>query len=270
MRDAQGMPTLATNCYEIERAMPYQPVIDLVTRALDARCPPRAARPGARVARRTRRPGSRGRRALSGPAAAVERFSRGAAGAPVACSGPAPRGIARRSSAHSHGGRHPVGRRRQRAGAALPRPPRRQRPVLVIYAYRDEELDSDERLARLVESLRRETDARRMPLARLGHADTESLVAALADANVDAPRAGRAPASRNRRQSVLPDVDPAVPERRRDASWNRRAAEARDCFRTRCVPPCACGSRTCPKRSGRCSKPPRSSAGASTSTPCST
>ena len=33
--DAQDLPTLATNCYEIERAMPYQPVIDLVTRALD-------------------------------------------------------------------------------------------------------------------------------------------------------------------------------------------------------------------------------------------
>src|SRR4029077_1980479 len=32
--NAQGLPTLATNCYEIERAMPYQPVIDLVTRAL--------------------------------------------------------------------------------------------------------------------------------------------------------------------------------------------------------------------------------------------
>ena len=58
--------------------------------------------------------------------------------------------------------------------------------MLVIYAYRDEELDSDERLARLVESLRRETDARRVPLARLGHADTESLVAALADASLGA------------------------------------------------------------------------------------
>jgi transcriptional regulator with XRE-family HTH domain len=32
--DAQDLPTLATNCYEIERAMPYQPVIDLVTAAL--------------------------------------------------------------------------------------------------------------------------------------------------------------------------------------------------------------------------------------------
>jgi tetratricopeptide (TPR) repeat protein len=62
-----------------------------------------------------------------------------------------------------------------------------RRPVLVIYAYRGEDADSDERLARLVESLRRETDARRVPLARLVYADTETLVAALADANPGAP-----------------------------------------------------------------------------------
>jgi len=43
-----------------------------------------------------------------------------------------------------------------------------ERPVLSIYAYRDEALDSDDRFARLVESLRREANARRMPLARLG------------------------------------------------------------------------------------------------------
>ncbi len=62
-----------------------------------------------------------------------------------------------------------------------------ERPALVIYAFRDEELDSDERLARLVESLRRETHARRVPLARLGPTDTESLVAALGDARLVAP-----------------------------------------------------------------------------------
>ena len=62
-----------------------------------------------------------------------------------------------------------------------------ERPVLVIYAYRDEELDSDERLARLVESLRREAHARRVPLARLGPADAASLVAALGDASLCAP-----------------------------------------------------------------------------------
>jgi len=62
-----------------------------------------------------------------------------------------------------------------------------QRPVLVIYAYRDEAIDSDEHFAQLIESLRRDTDARRVPLARLGYADTESLVAALTDAKLGTP-----------------------------------------------------------------------------------
>lgn len=31
---AQDLPTLTTNCYEIERAIAYQPIIDLVTRVL--------------------------------------------------------------------------------------------------------------------------------------------------------------------------------------------------------------------------------------------
>ena len=38
MRSSADLPTLATNCYEIERAMPYQPVIDLATQALDLAC----------------------------------------------------------------------------------------------------------------------------------------------------------------------------------------------------------------------------------------
>ena len=95
----RNVPTLATNCYEIERATPYQPVIDLVTRALD-RVPDAALRSaGAGVARRTRRAGARDRRAGDGPAAVVERLSRGTPGAPAACGGPALRGGARRPSA---------------------------------------------------------------------------------------------------------------------------------------------------------------------------
>ena len=50
-------------------------------------------------------------------------------------------------------------------------------PVLVLYAYRDEELDSRARLAELVASLRREPHARHMPLARLRLADTKELLA---------------------------------------------------------------------------------------------
>ena len=109
-----------------------------------------------------------------------------------------------------------------------------------------------------------------LPLARLGPADTESLVAALADSIPRRIRVGRATASRNRRQSVLPDFDSAVLDRRRDATGTARERRGRDCCRTRCGPPCACGSRTCPRSSGRCSKPPRFSAGASTSILCST
>ena len=50
-------------------------------------------------------------------------------------------------------------------------------PVLALYAYRDEELDSRARLAELVASLRREPHARHMPLARLRLADTKELLA---------------------------------------------------------------------------------------------
>ena len=60
-------------------------------------------------------------------------------------------------------------------------------PMLVIYAYRGEEIDSDERFARLVESLRRETGARRLLLARLEPTDTSTLVAALARPDAGAP-----------------------------------------------------------------------------------
>ena len=37
--DAHDLPTIATNCYEIERAIPYQPVINLVTRLIDCISP---------------------------------------------------------------------------------------------------------------------------------------------------------------------------------------------------------------------------------------
>jgi predicted ATPase len=58
-------------------------------------------------------------------------------------------------------------------------------PMLVIYSFRDEELDSDERFARLIDSLRRETGAHRISLTRLSPEDTSSLVTALADSNPD-------------------------------------------------------------------------------------
>jgi tetratricopeptide (TPR) repeat protein len=61
------------------------------------------------------------------------------------------------------------------------------RPVLVILAFRDEAIDADRQLARLVQSLHRETEARRMVLGRLGREETGELVSALADSAFDAP-----------------------------------------------------------------------------------
>lgn len=61
------------------------------------------------------------------------------------------------------------------------------RPVLLACAYRDEELDNNERMARLVESLRREPHTRHMMLARLGPGDTDMLLERLNDPKLNAP-----------------------------------------------------------------------------------
>jgi len=184
---APDLPMLATNCYEIERAMPYQPVIDLVTRALD-RVPDAALRALAPVS-------------LAELAALVPEVGERIPDLPQLSNDFPEARQARLSRAvdqlleASRGGRpavlmvddiqwaddasvqvlHYLARHAT------------QRPVLVIYAYRDEAVDSDERFAQLIGSLRRDTDARRVPLARLGYADTESLVAALIDANFGTP-----------------------------------------------------------------------------------
>jgi tetratricopeptide (TPR) repeat protein/transcriptional regulator with XRE-family HTH domain len=179
--DAQGLPTLATNCYEIERAMPYQPVTDLVTRALD-RVSADALRGLAPVS-------------LAELAALVPEVGERIQGLPQLSNDFPEARQARLSRAvgqlleASRGGRPSILlvddiQWADDASAQLFHYLARHaapRPVLVIYAYRDEELDSDERLAGLVESLQRDAGARRLPLARLGPADTESLVATLAD-----------------------------------------------------------------------------------------
>ena len=70
--NAHDLPTLATNCYEIERAMPYQPVINLVTRALDCVAPAALGNLAPVSLAELGRLGSGSRRAFTGPAAAVE------------------------------------------------------------------------------------------------------------------------------------------------------------------------------------------------------
>ncbi len=184
---ARQLQVLATKCYEIERAMPYQPVIDLVTRALD-QLPAAALRHMAPVS-------------LAELAALVPEIGERVAGLPQlsndfpeARQARLPRSVNQLFEV-CRGGRpcilmvddiqwaddasaqvfHYLARH-----AA-------EHPVLVIYAYRDDEVDHQERLARLVEGLRRESGARHVPLARLGREDAELLVAALANPELRAP-----------------------------------------------------------------------------------
>ena len=183
---AQDLPTLATNCYEIERAMSYQPVIDLITRALDR---------VSAAALRTLAPVS-----LAELAALVPEVAERVPGLPPLSNDFPEARQARLSRAvdqlleASRNGRpailmvDDIQWADDASAQVLHYLARRaaQRPVLVIYAYRDEALDSDERFAQLVESLRRDTHARHVPLPRLAYADTERLVAALADASLGA------------------------------------------------------------------------------------
>jgi len=173
---ARGFATLATNCYEIESAMPYQPVIDLVTQALELmpnpvlqKLPPvslaeiAALVPG--VALRVTVP------VLSAdlPEARQARLFRAIAQLIEVLA--ATRQLlvivddlqwADDASAQFL---HYLAR--QTASS----------PVLALYAYRDEELDSRADLADLVASLRREPHARHMALSRLRLADTRELLA---------------------------------------------------------------------------------------------
>ena len=224
MRHAQDLPTLATNCYEIERAMPYQPVIDLVTRALD-RVSAAALRKLAPVS-------------LAELAALVPEIGERFPGLPQlsndfpeARQARLPRAVdqlleAARGGRPSdpHGGRHPVGRRRQRASAALPRPPRRAAP-----GARDLRLSRrGRRQRRAARTAGREPAPRdrRAPRAArpAGACRYRERWSRRSPTQARHTRSGRAPASRNRRQSVLPDFDPAVPERGRDAAGTTASA----------------------------------------------
>jgi tetratricopeptide (TPR) repeat protein len=183
---AQDLPTLATNCYEIERAIPYQPVIELVTRALDRvsaaalgnLSPVSLAELAALVPEVGERFPDLPQLSNDFPEARQARLSRAVGQLLDASRDGRPAVLmvddiqwADDASAQVL---HYLARQAM------------QRPMLVIYTFRDETVDSNERFAQLVESLRRDTDARRVPLARLDYVDTESLVAALADANLDA------------------------------------------------------------------------------------
>jgi tetratricopeptide (TPR) repeat protein len=61
------------------------------------------------------------------------------------------------------------------------------RPLLLACTYRDEELHNNAHLASLVESLRREPHTRHMVLARFGQGDTETLLQRMNDPKLGAP-----------------------------------------------------------------------------------
>jgi tetratricopeptide (TPR) repeat protein/transcriptional regulator with XRE-family HTH domain len=172
---ARGAATLATNCYEIEAAMPYQPVTDLVTQALELapgsalqKLPPVSlAEIAALVPAVAQRvtvpvlaadfPEARQARLFG---AIVQLFEALAGGRQLVVIVDDLQWADDASAQFLH--------YLARQGAHL--------PLLVLYAYRDEELDSRVRLAELVASLMREPHVRHVPLGRLRLADTKELL----------------------------------------------------------------------------------------------
>jgi tetratricopeptide (TPR) repeat protein/transcriptional regulator with XRE-family HTH domain len=184
--EARDLPTITTNCYEIERGMPYQPVIDLVSRALD-RVPSAAlqdmalvslAELAALVPEVAERVPGLPQLSNDFPEVRQARLPHAVAQLLEACRGGRPFILMVDDIQWADEASAQVLHFLSRQAAAC--------PMLVIYAYRGEEVDNDERFARLVESLRRETGARRIALARLEPGDTSALVAALAQSDTGA------------------------------------------------------------------------------------
>jgi tetratricopeptide (TPR) repeat protein/transcriptional regulator with XRE-family HTH domain len=183
VRHAQerGLPTLATKCYEVERAMPYQPVIELVSRALDRASAAAMDKLGvvslAELKALVPEIGERFAElpTLSNdfPEARQARLSRAVGHLLEATLGGAPSLLIVDDLQWADEASAQVLHHLARHGA--------ERAMLVVFAYRDEDVDNDERLARLVDSLCREAAAQRLPLHRLDAVDTAHLVAALAD-----------------------------------------------------------------------------------------
>jgi tetratricopeptide (TPR) repeat protein/transcriptional regulator with XRE-family HTH domain len=187
---AKGIRTLRTNCYQIERAMPYQPVIDLVGQALEG-CTTSMLRKLSPVAL--------AEIAALAPAVA-ERFPTLPALSmdfPEARQARLFRAIVQLIDVLG-GGRqviitvddiHWVDDTSRQFLHYLARHVS-ARPLLLILTYRGEEADADENLASFVHSLRREAHARHFALARLSVADAEALLEQSAEARLHAPGLG--------------------------------------------------------------------------------
>ncbi|HEX7043036.1 MAG TPA: AAA family ATPase [Burkholderiales bacterium] len=172
---SRRIATFRTNCYEIERAMPYQPVIDLVSQALELAPDP---------ALRRLAPVSLAEIAALVPAVAQrvtvpvlssdfvearqarlfraigQLFDALAEGRPLVVMVDDIQWADHASAQFLHWF--------ARQAAA--------RPLLVLLAYRDEALFDGERLYGMVESLKREPHTRHLALARLRLADAEALI----------------------------------------------------------------------------------------------
>jgi len=184
---AQGLPVLTTNCYEIERATPYQPVVDLVTRALDrlsadalnALAPVSLAELSALVPEISERVPGLPQLSNDFPEARQARLCRAVDQLLEAARDSRPAIFIVDDIQWADDASVQVMHYFARHAS--------QRPVLMILAYRDEAVSSDERFAQLIESLRREGSTRRVSLGRLDFSDTERLVEAFANVNPAAP-----------------------------------------------------------------------------------
>ena len=185
--EQRSLVTLTTNCYEIERVIAYQPVIDLVTQACEALsesrlrmiapillaeiaslAPAMAARLADLPPLSVDFPGARQARLFH---ALVQLFDALAQNRQLILT------IDNIQWADDASLQFLHFLARQIAG----------RPMLLLCAYRDEELGSNERLTGLLESLRHEPATLQMALARLGPGDTEELLEIINDPNLGAP-----------------------------------------------------------------------------------
>lgn len=185
-----GIHALAANCYEIEKGVPYQPVIELIGQALE-QCSTSMIE---RLA-----PTALAELASLAPAVAerVANLPILSAQLPEARQVRLFRAIEQLFDALADSRQlivvvddihwvddaslqflHYFARHVQRRG------------VLFLLAYRGEEVAADGRVATMVESVRREPNAHHLPLARLSSADTHALLAESADPALQAPGLG--------------------------------------------------------------------------------
>lgn len=177
----RGARVLLTNCYQIEQAMPYQPVIDLVSQIIE-NTPPETIN-------------SLGESAQAEIAALVPgiveasgRLPASPADLPETRQSRLFRALLQLLDAFTAEGRlliavddiHWADDASLRFLHHLARQATRRRVVLIC-TCRPEEMAADERLTAFVHSVKREPGARSLPLGRLRFADAHALLAGLAD-----------------------------------------------------------------------------------------